>query len=113
MASADGSFVHTPCGPRKSGMPLSVDIPAPVRTVIALALGKNSASVREVSIVPMVGGGRDGGRRADASTGRSPDRRRRRSGTRSKSRLTDGYRSPLTERHGTGRASKGDKLGSV
>src|SRR5438093_1153032 len=28
--SAAGSFVHTPCGPRKSGMPESVEIPAPV-----------------------------------------------------------------------------------
>ncbi len=28
--SARGFFVHTPCGPRKSGMPDSVEIPAPV-----------------------------------------------------------------------------------
>src|SRR5580658_2336264 len=30
--SASGFFVHTPCGPRKSGMPESVEIPAPVST---------------------------------------------------------------------------------
>jgi hypothetical protein len=30
--SASGFFVHTPCGPRKSGMPESVEMPAPVRT---------------------------------------------------------------------------------
>ena len=33
--SAAGFFVHTPCGPRKSGMPDSVEIPAPVRITIA------------------------------------------------------------------------------
>src|SRR6185503_7745359 len=32
--SASGSFVHTPCGPRKSGMPESVEMPAPVRTTM-------------------------------------------------------------------------------
>src|SRR5919197_40749 len=30
--SASGFLVHTPCGPRKSGMPESVEMPAPVRT---------------------------------------------------------------------------------
>ena len=30
--SASGFLVHTPCGPRKSGMPESVEIPAPVST---------------------------------------------------------------------------------
>src|SRR6187549_2026124 len=32
--SASGFFVHTPCGPRKSGMPESVEMPAPVRTTM-------------------------------------------------------------------------------
>ena len=32
-----GFLVQTPCGPRKSGMPESVEIPAPVRTVIRSA----------------------------------------------------------------------------
>src|SRR5690242_3427417 len=32
--SASGFFVHTPCGPRKSGMPDSVEMPAPVRATI-------------------------------------------------------------------------------
>src|SRR5829696_1622507 len=31
--SACGFFVHTPFGPRKSGMPESVEMPAPVSTV--------------------------------------------------------------------------------
>src|SRR5215208_3383077 len=30
--SALGFFVHTPCGPRKSGIPDSVEMPAPVKT---------------------------------------------------------------------------------
>ena len=30
--SASGLLVHSPCGPRKSGMPESVEIPAPVST---------------------------------------------------------------------------------
>ncbi len=33
VRSAFGFLVHTPFGPRKSGMPLSVEIPAPVSTV--------------------------------------------------------------------------------
>src|SRR5689334_20003162 len=36
--SASGFFVHTPCGPRKSGMPESVEMPAPVRTTMRWAL---------------------------------------------------------------------------
>jgi hypothetical protein len=32
--SACGFFVHTPCGPRKSGIPDSVEMPAPVSTTI-------------------------------------------------------------------------------
>src|SRR6185503_21323310 len=35
--SASGFFVHSPCGPRKSGMPESVEMPAPVRTTTRLA----------------------------------------------------------------------------
>src|SRR5689334_3504043 len=35
--SATGFWVHTPCGPRKSGMPESVEMPAPVRTTTRLA----------------------------------------------------------------------------
>src|SRR6266849_1975860 len=35
--SACGSFVHTPCGPRKSGSPDSVEMPAPVRITMCLA----------------------------------------------------------------------------
>src|SRR5687768_8516429 len=35
--SASGFLVHSPCGPRKSGMPESVEMPAPVRTTTRLA----------------------------------------------------------------------------
>ena len=35
--SAAGLRVHTPFGPRKSGMPESVEIPAPVSTTTRLA----------------------------------------------------------------------------
>src|ERR1700729_595842 len=35
--SAAGSFVHTPFGPRKSGMPDSVEMPAPVSTTTCCA----------------------------------------------------------------------------
>src|SRR2546423_14636040 len=35
--SARGSFVPTPCGPRKSGMPESVEMPAPVSATTRLA----------------------------------------------------------------------------
>src|SRR5689334_5267659 len=35
--SACGSLVHTPRGPRKSGIPDSVEIPAPVRRTMRLA----------------------------------------------------------------------------
>src|SRR5262245_58524376 len=35
--SAIGFLVHTPCGPRKSGMPESVEMPAPVSATTRLA----------------------------------------------------------------------------
>src|SRR3954465_3602668 len=35
--SACGFFVHRPCGPRKSGMPESVEMPAPVSTTMRWA----------------------------------------------------------------------------
>src|SRR4051812_16134013 len=35
--SASGFFVHTPCGPRKSGMPESVEMPAPLSTTMRRA----------------------------------------------------------------------------
>src|SRR5712691_13054655 len=35
--SACGSFVHTPCGARNSGIPDSVEMPSPVRTTMCLA----------------------------------------------------------------------------
>ena len=41
--SALGFFVHTPCGPRKSGIPESVEIPAPVSTTTRLGVARPSA----------------------------------------------------------------------
>src|SRR5262249_50010551 len=41
--SAEGSLVQMPCGPRKSGMPDSVEIPAPVSTTICRAPRSRSA----------------------------------------------------------------------
>src|SRR4051812_22835753 len=38
MCSAFGLSVQTPCGPRKSGMPESVEIPAPVSATTRVAL---------------------------------------------------------------------------
>src|SRR6185503_10133710 len=37
MRSAFGLRVHTPCGPRKSGIPESVEIPAPVSATMRFA----------------------------------------------------------------------------
>ena len=47
--SAAGFFVQTPFGPRKSGIPDSVEIPAPVRITIASALRIHSAIVSSPS----------------------------------------------------------------
>src|SRR5450759_164423 len=43
--SASGSRVHTPCGPRKSGMPDSVEMPAPVRTTTRCACATQARTV--------------------------------------------------------------------
>src|SRR6185436_11457168 len=46
--SASGFLVHTPCGPRKSGMPESVEMPAPVSTTTRWAApihSRTSASI--------------------------------------------------------------------
>src|SRR5688572_24280963 len=51
--SAFGSRVHTPCGPRKSGMPESVEIPAPVRTTTRCA---RSIQSRRMSVVGLLMG---------------------------------------------------------
>ena len=48
--SAAGFFVHTPCGPRKSGMPDSVEMPAPVRITIARASRSQPAMVSSASV---------------------------------------------------------------
>ena len=44
IRSAFGFFVQTPFGPRKSGMPLSVEMPAPVRTATARASSTHRAT---------------------------------------------------------------------
>ena len=58
--SASGSLVHTPFGPLKSGMPESVEMPAPVSTTIrwarptsALARASSAPASRE-SPVPVM-----------------------------------------------------------
>ncbi len=51
--SAAGFFVQTPSGPRKSGMPDSVEIPAPVRITIVSASRSQSAIVSSASFAAM------------------------------------------------------------
>src|SRR6267143_2214344 len=52
--SASGFLVHTPCGPRKSGMPESVEMPAPVRTTMrwaaAIQLLTSGAKLRHLDL---------------------------------------------------------------
>src|SRR6266571_5805192 len=43
--SARGSLVHRPLGPRKSGIPDSVEMPAPVRAVTAVASRSHPATI--------------------------------------------------------------------
>ena len=51
--SAAGSLVHKPCGPRKSGRPLSVEMPAPVSTVTRSASStKRAAAATAASETP-------------------------------------------------------------
>src|SRR6185437_1642344 len=45
-----GSFVHTPCGPRKSGMPDSVEMPAPVSARMRREHATISRAVRSSSV---------------------------------------------------------------
>src|ERR1044072_7694115 len=47
--SAFGFLVHTPCGPRKSGMPDSVEMPAPVRTTTRPAWSIHPLTVASVT----------------------------------------------------------------
>src|SRR3954465_2876905 len=74
--SASGFFVHTPCGPRKSGMPESVEIPAPVSTTT------RCASSTQLLTSPITSGHLDLAAAAHAAGGRQfalrdDDRRRR------------------------------------
>ena len=46
--SAPGFLVHTPCGPRKSGMPESVEMPAPVSTTTRSRLVDPAPHVAQV-----------------------------------------------------------------
>ena len=59
---ACGSFVQTPLGPRKSGMPDSVLIPAPVSTTIrsaeATAVATRSIVDASVATTPILAGSR-------------------------------------------------------
>jgi hypothetical protein len=60
VRSAPGFVVHTPWGPRKSGMPLSVEMPAPVRATMrrAAATQLRTSAIRSSSMAP---GSRHGG----------------------------------------------------
>src|SRR6185436_9047702 len=49
--SARGSFVQTPCGPRKSGMPDSVEIPAPVSTTTRAEASIQSRTALIMSVI--------------------------------------------------------------
>src|SRR5258706_7684148 len=54
--SACGSFVHTPWGPRKSGIPDSVEIPAPVRTTMRFASStqpRTESIIRAIELQPL------------------------------------------------------------
>ena len=52
--SASGSFVQTPCGPRKSGIPDSVEIPAPVNATTRCA-SRNQVLARSRVSVSVIG----------------------------------------------------------
>ena len=54
--SASGFFVQTPSGPRKSGIPLSVEMPAPVSTVTEAAPATRSAAARTAASSVPAGG---------------------------------------------------------
>src|SRR5215211_754035 len=49
--SAFGSRVHTPCGPRKSGMPESVEMPAPVSATTRCAASTHDRTCAVISAV--------------------------------------------------------------
>src|SRR6476620_6881195 len=58
VRSAFGFLVQTPFGPRKSGIPLSVEMPAPVSTTMALAawiheraVDRTDGSTTEISAI--------------------------------------------------------------
>src|SRR3954447_16210085 len=85
--SALGSFVQTPCGPRKSGMPDSVEMPAPVSATMRVAAATqrrtSSTGVSITFFVPAelycaqrLEGGCDGSpSRHDDDRARAPGRR--------------------------------------
>src|SRR5579885_1544261 len=52
--SAIGFLVHTPLGPRKSGMPESVEMPAPVSTTTRSAPSTQARAVSRRSMAPMI-----------------------------------------------------------
>src|ERR1051325_3974424 len=72
--SASGFFVQTPCGPRKSGMPESVEMPAPVSTTTRSA----SATHFWTSRSKATASGFCGRRRERASADLEADRQRAR-----------------------------------
>ena len=52
---AAGFLVHTPCGPLKSGMPESVEMPAPVRAMTRLPSATTARATSMASGTAMAG----------------------------------------------------------
>src|SRR3990172_11896300 len=65
--SAFGFFVHTPCGPRKSGIPESVEMPAPVSTTTLRALSTQPRTSATTWGFALMGGPGPGPRRTGTS----------------------------------------------
>src|SRR5438034_11559528 len=51
--SAFGSLVQTPCGPRKSGMPDSVEIPAPVSATMRAEASTQRQTLSMLSLIAL------------------------------------------------------------
>src|SRR5437899_2389196 len=71
--SASGFFVHTPCGPRKSGIPESVEMPAPVSTTMRCASSIHVVTVSIMGAILPRRAADTSGDGADLARGRDPD----------------------------------------
>src|SRR5437879_1381341 len=72
--AASGYVVHSPCGPRKSGIPDSVEMPAPVRITMRLA-SSTHLPMEAIFIDSISAGSRDRGLapKRTAPTPRGPE----------------------------------------